>query len=355
MAILMVLVCFAGCAEQVEETSTEANTVEATTEAKEASTEPLVVVWYPNESGEELSGAREALAEILSAATGREVENKTTTDYAIAIEAVVSGNADFGWMGGEGYVQAHNKNAAVLPGFTNSGKSGTLDDAVYYSWLAVKRGNEDAWKDADGNYSIDNLPGKTFSFVSNSSTSGFKVPSTSIAGYFSQNFSEWADLTKDDLIEGGDGMFFGKVLFGGSHQLSCVNLLTDQSEVSAFCDSCVANYVELAEGEVNRPGAVYQVIENAEEPFDKLAGQQFVLIKVTPVLNAPFVYNSETLTADEAKAIVDMFTSDDVANNEKIFVPEDSEEIGLFKKSSEDMCFVAVNDEWYNPIRELGN
>lgn len=332
MAAIMMLACFAGCAKQ----------------------EPIVMAWYPNESGEELAGAREAFAEIITEATGREVEHKTTTDYAIAIEAIVNGNADFGWTGGEGYVQAHDKNEAVVPAFTNSGKSGTLDDAVYHSWLAVKKGNEDNWKDADGNYSIDGLPGTTFSFVSNSSTSGFKVPSTSIAGYFSKNFSEWADLTKDDLIEGGEGMFFGNVLFGGSHQLSCVNLLTEQSEVSAFCDSCVANYVKHVEGEVNRPGAVYEVIENAEEPFDKLAGQQFVLIKVTPVLNAPFIYNSETLSEEEAQKIIDLFTSDEVANNPKIFAPKDSEEIALFKKKSEEMCFQAVNDEWYNPIRELG-
>lgn len=319
-----------------------------------AKKDTIVMAWYPNESGEDLQAARDAFAEVLKEATGREVEHKTTTDYAIAIEAVVNGNADICWMGGEGYTQAHNKNDKVLPLFTNSGKSGTLKDAVYYSWLAVKKGNEENWQ-KDGVYTIDYLPSKTFSFVSNSSTSGFKVPSTSIAGYFSKNFTEWKDLTKDDLLEGGKGMFFGQVLFGGSHQLSCVNLLTEKSEVSAFCDSCVANYVEHVSGEVNRPGAVYRVIEGAEEPFHELAGEEFVLIKVTPVLNAPFVYNSETLKADDVEKVIELFTSDAVKNNEKIFVPKDSEFTGLFKKKSDEMGFVAVDDSWYDPIRELGN
>ena len=297
--------------------------------------DPIIMAWYPNESGEELAGAREAFGAIITQATGRPVEHFTTTDYAIAIEAIVNGNADIGWTGGEGYVQAHAKNESVLPLFTNSGYSGTLDDAVYYSWLNVKKGNEGAWMDAEGNYSIDNLPGSVFSFVSNSSTSGFKVPSTSIAGYFSANYDEWADLTKDDLIEGGDDMFFSKVLFGGSHQLSAVNVLTGQSEVSAFCDACVANYVEYVESEettANRPGAVYQVIEDAEEPFNELVGEQFVVISVTPVLNAPFIYNSETLTEEEATAIVELFTSDETANNPAIFAPKTQKQSHFSKR-----------------------
>ena len=317
--------------------------------------DPIVMAWYPNESGEEMEAARTEFATMLTEATGREVEHKTTTDYAIAIEAVVNGNADICWMGGEGYIQAHAKNDKVLPLFTNSGTSGTLDDAVYYSWLAVKKENAEGWMDVNGEYAIDGLPGKKFSFVSNSSTSGFKVPSTSIAGYFSKNFSEWADLTKDDLIEGGDGMFFSQVLFGGSHQLSAVNLLTGRCDVAAFCDSCVANYVDLKEGEANRPGSVYVVKEDAEEPFNDLGGQEFVLIKVTPVLNAPFVYNSETLTAEEAQKILDLAISEDTRNNEKIFVPEGSDFTGLFAKKSEEMQFVAVTDSWYDPIRELGS
>ena len=42
----------------------------------------------------------------------------------------------------------------------NSGASGTLDDALYYSFLAVEKGNEGEYASADGGYSIDNIRGK---------------------------------------------------------------------------------------------------------------------------------------------------------------------------------------------------
>lgn len=45
-------------------------------------------------------------------------------------------------MGPQGYVEAHAKNDKVLPLVVPSGESGTLDDALYYSWLSVKKGRK---------------------------------------------------------------------------------------------------------------------------------------------------------------------------------------------------------------------
>ncbi|WP_067839004.1 PhnD/SsuA/transferrin family substrate-binding protein [Amphibacillus sediminis] len=310
----------------------------------------LTFVWYPNESGADLKDAREAIGKVIEDATGKTVEHQTTTDYNIAIESLANGSADLAFMGAQGFVEAHNKNEDVLPFVVPSGASGTLDDAVYYSWLSVKKGNEDAYKE-DDSYSIDNIVDKSFSFVSNSSTSGFVVPSTGIVDYFSQ-VSGYEDITADDLIEGGH--FFSEVLYGGSHQGSAVNLLTDAVDVAAFCDSCVDNYIELAEGEVNTPGAVYRVRDDAAEPFNTIPGEEFVIISVTPVLNAPFAVNTATVSDEDQQAILDAFTSDEVANNEDIFVPADSEKGGLFSKSAEER-FVQVDNDWFNPIRELSN
>jgi len=72
-------------------------------------------------------------------------------------------------------------------------------------------------------------------------------------------------LTVEDLMEGGSGQFFSDVVYGGSHQGSAVNLLTKKADIAAFCDTCVGNYIELAEGEANRPGALYKVKEKAEQ------------------------------------------------------------------------------------------
>ncbi|WP_243355120.1 PhnD/SsuA/transferrin family substrate-binding protein [Bacillus litorisediminis] len=308
------------------------------------------VVWYPNESGEDLKSSRDEIGKLLSEATGKEVEHHLTTDYAIAIETIVNNNADVAFMGAQGYIEAKNQNESIEPIVVPSGPSGTLDDAVYYSWLAVKVEDQENYK-VDGEFSLDTIADKKFSFVSNSSTSGFKVPSSGILAHFTEK-EEYADLTEEDLMEGGP--LFSQVLFGNSHQGSAVNLLNGSADIAAFCDTCVENYVELVEGEENRPGAIYRVKDDAAEPFNTVAGSEFILISVTPVLNAPFVANLDVLGQEDFDKIQELLASDDVANNEGIFVPEDSGKTALFFKSDKER-FVPVEDAWFDPIRELSN
>ncbi len=78
------------------------------------------------------------------------------------------------------------------------------------------------------------------------------------------------------------------------------------------------------------------------------------MISATPVLNAPFVGNADLLGEDAFKELQEYFAADEVAENEKIFVPEDSGESALFFKT-ENERFAPVEDEWFNPIRELSN
>lgn len=314
---------------------------------------PVVMVWYPNESGAELSAARDALGAVISEALGRPVEHKLTTDYIIAVESIASGAADLAFMGAEGYIQAKNRNANVVPVVIPSGKSGTIDDAVYYSWLAVNKGEESNYM-VDGKYAIDAIQGKRFSFVSNSSTSGFRVPSANIVKYFGK-MDAWKDITADDLLEGGADNFFSDVQFGGSHQGSAVNLISGVSDVAAFCDTCVSNYVTLSEGEMNVAGSVYTVNEKADEPFDKYPGKQFVVISSTPVLNAPFAANADKLSAEEIAALQAAFTSDAVTNNPEIFATKEKLDAGykaLFKKNGDER-FLVVEDSFFDPIRKL--
>ncbi|MBO9347410.1 MAG: PhnD/SsuA/transferrin family substrate-binding protein, partial [Chloroflexus sp.] len=156
-------------------------------------------------------------------------------------------------------------------------------------------------------------------------------------------------------IEGGPNKFFSEVLFGQSHQGAAVNLLSGKVDVAAFCDACVDIYVDLVSGEENKPGAVYRVLDNAPEPFDKFPGAEFVIISSTPVINAPFVANSSMLTADEIKRLQDVLTSDTVANNPRIFATKAEIDAGfkpLFRKTKDER-FLAVDDSFFNPIREL--
>jgi phosphonate transport system substrate-binding protein len=339
LVILLIVSLLAGCTSSTAGSGDKAADKEGDT---------LKFVWYPNESGEDLKAARDEIGAIIEKATGKKVEHQLTTDYAIAIEAIANGNAHIAFTGAQGYIEAHNKNAKVMPLFVNSGNSGTLDDAVYYSWLAVRKGDEVNYKSGNG-YSIDNIAGKKFSFVSTSSTSGFKVPSNGIATYFSKK-DQWKTLKPEDLLEGGNGKFFSEVQFGGSHQGSAVNLLTNKVDVAAFCDANLNNYVEVAEGKANTPGVVYRIKQGAAEPFNNLIGKEYVVISVTPVLNAPFIINSDVLSDKSRDAILAAFTADEVTKNPKIFIPKDSKDKGLFAAPQK---FLKVEDAWFNPIREL--
>jgi phosphonate transport system substrate-binding protein len=336
MVVSVLIVALAGCSQSSAAQKKEYDTIS--------------IVWYPNESGEDMKSSRDDIAKVIEEATGKKVDHKLTTDYTIAIETIANGNAQLAFMGAQGYIEANNKNSAVLPVCVPSGSSGTLDDAMYYSWLNVRKGEEDQHK-VNGQFTIENIQGKRFSFVSISSTSGFKVPSSGIATYFSQK-EQWKDITAEDLMEGGKDNFFTEVLYGGSHQGSAVNLLTNRADIAAFCDTSVANYVEIVSGEESRPGAVYKVSEGAADPFTGLSGKEFVIISSTPVLNDPFVMNTDVLTEEDQKAIVEAMTSEETANNTKIFVPKDSGEKGLFTKTKNER-FLAVEDAWFNPIREL--
>ncbi len=332
--------------------TTAADTTAADTEAAAGGdyADVITMVWYPNESAEDYDVARDEFAALIEQATGKKVEHRLTTDYAIAIESIASGSAQICFMGAQGYVEAKASNDAVMPLFVNSGASGTLDDALYYSFLAVREGDETQYMNGE-EYSIDNIQGKSISFVSNSSTSGFQVPTSSIVTHFNA-MPEWADLTADDLIEGGSDQFFSEVLFGGSHQGSAYNLMSGRADIAAFCDTEIAPYADCTGGEERKAGSVYTIKEDASAPFDTVTGQNFVVIQSTPVLNGPFVYNSDTLSPDDVKAIQDLFTSEEVTNNEKIFVTENSEAAGMFDRE-ESAGFVLVEDSWYDPIREL--
>ena len=307
----------------------------------------LTIAWLPNDSADALAPMRDEIANVIAKATGKKVETKLTTDYTIAIAAIENGEAQIGWTGAYEYLSSHARNHAVVPLLVNSGPSGTLKDALYYSRFVVRKGHEGRYK-SDGQYRIDNIVGKRMSFVSASSTSGFNMPAAAILGQFGKE-AKWKHLTRDDLTQGGSGKFFKQVMFGGSHQLSLVNVLTGRSDVSAVCDFLVDPYVELVSGTANTEGAVYVVKKGADAPFSSLGGKEFVVIKSIPVLNPPIMVNSDYLSQKTMNQIADALSSDEVANNPKIFAPE-GVKVSDFHQPAR---FVKIGDDWYNPMRKV--
>jgi phosphonate transport system substrate-binding protein len=323
-----------------------------------AEAKPLTVVWYPNNSSEDWKDARQSFDELITKATGRPVVDKLTTDYVIAIEAIASGNADLCYPGAVGYIQASMKNPQVVPVATASSPKGTLDDSVYHSRIAVR--TEDAPKYASGSgYSLENIKGKTMSFVSSSSTSGFLVPGTVIKSYFAKQMKWGAnDKVEDLFLEGGSDKFFSQVLFGQSHQGSIYNVLAKKADVCAVDDIDVDSYFELSSGTANTAGAVYVVKSGAAAPFDSMAGSSFTVLSSTAVKQSPIIANMNKLSTKEFNAIRAILTADSTANNPKIFTPADYKDengkpyTGMWSKTGNER-FLAVDATWYDDIRAM--
>lgn len=315
-----------------------------------AEKKPIVWVWLPNDSPPESTQFRAAMDKIVSDATGRPVQDKLTTDYNIAIQAMVSDNAAVAYFGAYQYVKASSLSKAIVPVVTNSGDSGTLSDAVYYSRIVVKNENAAQYM-KDGKYSLDNIQGKIFSFVSNSSTSGFLFPSSGIAAYFSK-LSQWSSLKQSDLMEGGSGKLFAQVVFGGSHQGSLANVISGKADVGACDDTDTDTYVTLVSGNASTPGAVYRIKDDAAEPFNAFHGAQFTVLWSVPVLNGPITVNSNLLSKDEIAKIAAAFESDATMKNPAIFAQPNSNNKADFTQTG-NVRFVSVDDKTYMPIRAL--
>jgi phosphonate transport system substrate-binding protein len=325
-----------------------------------AAPKQLTVVWYPNNSGEDWKAGRQAMDDIIAKATGMTVVDKLTTDYVIAIEAIATGNAAICYPGAVGYIQASQKNPKVVPLVTISSAKGTLDDSVYNSRIAVRIDAASQYM-KNGAYSLDNIKGKTMSFVSSSSTSGFMVPATLIKSYFGKQMGWTADQKVEDLfLEGGSAKFFSGVVFGQSHQGSIYNVLAGKADVCAVDDSDVDSYFDLVSGKANSPGAVYVVKKGADAPFDTVPGTSFVVLASSTVRQAPIIVNRDLINDAQFKALRAALTSDSTAANPKIFTPKDYKDEsgnpykGLWAKAEgSKIRFLAVDAPWYDDIRAL--
>jgi phosphonate transport system substrate-binding protein len=359
LAIVMMIAGLASCANNAPTPGATTPTAPAQTGTQPATedptqaddtpavnTDPIVFVWYPNESAAIYENARNTFGEMITRATGREVVHMLTTDYVIAIEAIASGSADIAAMGPIGYIQARDRNPLVNVLVVPSGNSGGLDDAVYYGWFAVRREDEDDFRVGDG-WSVDNIIGRSISFVSPASTSGFVVPADFLIGYFADQFP---GIDEDMILE--PGAIFSDILMGMSHQGAAFNLLDGRADIATFCDTCVFAYMDLVYGEANMTGAIYAVRENAEPPFHNIPGMEFRLIHSIPVLNAPIAYNGTNLSPEEVAAIQAILTSDEASSNPFIFSPDGDVYAALWSQhSSGARRMLVVDDAWYNPLR----
>jgi len=125
--------------------------------------QPLRVTAIPDESPTELARKFAPLGRYLQARLGMPVEWTPVTDYAAAVEALVNGKVDLAWFGGFTFVQANVRSGGqVVPLVQRT------EDQNFRSVFITAA--------SSGINTLADLKGHTFSFGSQSSTSGHLMP-----------------------------------------------------------------------------------------------------------------------------------------------------------------------------------
>ncbi|MFW6070045.1 MAG: putative selenate ABC transporter substrate-binding protein [bacterium] len=154
--------------------------------------EPFVIGAIPDQDPERLQRLYGDLAAYLEAELGVPVEYRPVTDYAAAVTAFRVGDLDMVWFGGLTGVQAR---------LQVEGAEALVQRDIDEQFTSVFIANRNSGlSPLDGVQALSSLEGHTFTFGSESSTSGRLMP---------QHFLSQAGLTLDD--------FAGEPGFSGSH------------------------------------------------------------------------------------------------------------------------------------------
>jgi phosphonate transport system substrate-binding protein len=143
------------------------------------------VTAIPDESPTELARKAAPLVKYLEQRLGTKVEYTPVTDYAAAVEAIANQQVDLAWFGGFTFVQALQRSGGkVIPLVQRE------EDEKFRSVFIA---TSDAIK------SLADLKGRTFTFGSQSSTSGHLMPRSFLLAAL--NISVWDKLVADKKVD----------------------------------------------------------------------------------------------------------------------------------------------------------
>lgn len=186
--------------------------------------EPFTIGAIPDQDPELLQRLYGSIADYLEAELGVPVEYRPVTDYTAAVTAFRVGDLDMVWFGGLTGVQAR---------LQVEGAQALAQRSIDEQFTSVFIANRDSGlPQLDSIDDLTQLAGHTFTFGSESSTSGRLMP---------QYFLQEAGLTLDD--------FNGEVGFSGSHDTT-IELVTAGSYQAGVLNSQVWDS-RLAEGAVD--------------------------------------------------------------------------------------------------------
>ncbi|MBA3471359.1 MAG: putative selenate ABC transporter substrate-binding protein [Herpetosiphonaceae bacterium] len=233
----------------------------ATPAAETKAATPLIISAIPDQDPEKLNRLYPQVAAYLSAELGIPVEYKPVTDYTAAVTAFKVGDLDLVWYGGLTGVQARLQ----VPGAQAIVQRDI--DATFHSIFITNS--------ASGIASIADLKGKTFTFGSETSTSGRLMPQY----FLGQEGIQLSDFKGEAGFSGSHDKTIGLVE-SGTYDAGAVNEQVwkktladgkvDQSKVVAFytTPAYYDYHWVLNPGAVDRYGADFT--QKVQQAFFKL-------------------------------------------------------------------------------------
>ena len=217
LAGLLLLLPLTACSPVPNSTTSAPNT-------NNTKTQPLITGAIPDQDPEKLQRLYGKLADYLTQELGVPVEYKPVTDYAAAVTAFKVGDLDLVWFGGLTGTQARLQVSGA-----EAIAQRDIDEQFHSVFIANKASGLTAVQDVKG---LQALKGRTFTFGSESSTSGRLMP---------QYFLKQAGVDLKD--------FKGQVGFSSSHDAT-IKLVEAGTYDAGVLNEQVWNS-RLKSGEVN--------------------------------------------------------------------------------------------------------
>ncbi|WP_315789982.1 putative selenate ABC transporter substrate-binding protein [Fischerella sp. JS2] len=195
--------------------------------------QPLVTGAIPDQDPEKLQRQYNKLAAYLQQELGVPVEYKPVTDYTAAVTAFKVGDLDLVWFGGLTGVQARLQ----VPGAEAIAQR-DVDKKFHSVFIANKKTGLQPFQNTND---LQKLKGKTFTFGSESSTSGRLMP---------QYFLEQAGVKLTD--------FKGQPGFSGDHDKTIKLVEAGTYEVGAVNEKVWSKRVDSKEVDLNKVEVIWR-------------------------------------------------------------------------------------------------
>lgn len=235
LLVLALLIAACGAtAPAVSEEEAAASAEESVEESAPATdAEPFVIGAIPDQDPELLQRRFGLLADYLSAELGVPVEYKPVTDYAASVTAFRVGDLDMVWFGGltgvQARLQVEGAEALVQRG---------LDEEFHSVFIATTDSGIESFEEIEG---LEQLKGHTFTFGSESSTSGRLMP---------QSFLSQAGVTLED--------FEGEPGFSGAHDTTIELVEAGTYEAGALNEQVWLSRVEADEVDLDKVQLIWR-------------------------------------------------------------------------------------------------